>query len=393
MPDPSDPYTLAAHLGQSPATGAQPVSPPIYQTSTFMSDDADAFQAMATEPLHPTFYTRYGNPTTQAFADAVAALEGAEAGLAMASGMGALATAILSFVRNGEHIVAQRALYGGTVGFLNNIAPRLGIDVTFVDQTSAEAFARAATPSTRLILLESPSNPLLRLTDLAAVAADAKARGIVTLADNTIASPINQQPVASGIDLVMHSATKYLAGHSDVSAGVVVGRKALIREVWEKACLFGATLDPFAAWLGLRGVRSLPLRVERQNGTGLQLARFLADHPAVEAVHYPGLDTHPQHRLARRQMRGFGGVLSFEVRGGAAAAETVVARLRLARRSASFGSFSTLVVHPAAMWSGMMSEEQLRAVDLPPGLIRLGAGLEDPAALQADLDRALASID
>ncbi len=347
---------------------------------------------MATTPLHSGFYTRYGNPTTRALEKAVAALERGEAALATASGMGAIAAAILALVGRGEHIVAQRMLYGGSIGFLTKIAQRLGIEVTFVDQTDADAFSNAFGPRTRLFLLESPSNPLMRLTDLARVAAIAKERGVLTLVDNTIASPINQRPLELGIDLVMHSATKYLGGHSDASAGIVVGSRRLIEAVWDTAYLLGATLDPFAAWLVLRGLRTLPMRVARHNETALRVARHLSGHAAVSRVHYAGLESHPQHELARLQMSGFGGVLSFEVDGGLDAAERVVGALALASRSASFGSFSTLVVHPAAMWAGMMSPEQLVDAGLPPGLIRMGVGFEDAGAIEADLDAALAQM-
>jgi methionine-gamma-lyase len=392
MPTDFDAFTFLAQTRIDLPSLGSPISPPIYQTSTFSAPEAGGFLAMATDPLNAEFYTRYGNPTTRLFEDAVAALEGGEAALATASGMGAVVAALLTLVSAGQHVVAQRVLYGGTMGLLKNIAPRLGIEVSFVEQTDAEAFARAIKPDTRLILLESPSNPMMRLTDLRAVAAIAKARGITTMVDNTVASPINQQPLGLGIDLVMHSATKYLSGHSDVSAGVLAGSRALITAIWEKAYILGATLDPFAAWLAMRGLRTLPMRVQRHNETALRVAAFLNTHPRVDKVHYPGLTSHPQHDLARAQMRGFGGVLSFEVASGAAGAEAVVAGLRLAHRSASFGSFSTLVVHPAAMWAGMMSAEQLREVDLPPSLIRLGVGFESPDALIADLESALEGI-
>jgi cystathionine beta-lyase/cystathionine gamma-synthase len=386
-----DPFTFLAQAQIQMPSRSSPISPPIYQTSTFSSPEADGFLAMATDPLNAEFYTRYGNPTTRGFEDAVAALEGGEAALATASGMGAVVAALLTLVSAGEHVIAQRVLYGGTMGLLKNIAPRLGIDVTFVEQTDTEAFASAIRPTTRLIMLESPSNPMMRLTDLRAVANLAKPKGITTLVDNTVASPINQRPIALGIDLVMHSATKYLSGHSDVSAGILTGSKASITAIWEKAYILGATLDPFAAWLALRGLRTLPMRVQRHNETTMRIAAFLKAHAKVDKVHYPGLPSHPQHDLACQQMSGFGGVLSFEVSGGAEAAEAVVAGLRLAHRSASFGSFSTLVVHPAAMWAGMISPEQLREADLPPGLIRLGVGFESADDLIADLDGALAA--
>jgi cystathionine beta-lyase/cystathionine gamma-synthase len=387
----ADPFTLLARAAVEVPTASFPVAPPLYQTSTFWADDSETFVAMATEPLHAAFYTRYGNPTTRAFEDALAGLEGGEAALATASGMSAIVAALMALVAHGEHVVAQEVIYGGTKGLLNTIAPRLGIEVTFVDQTDTAAFERALRPNTRLFLLESPCNPLMMITDLEAVARIARAAGVRTLVDNTIASPINQQPLAFGIDLVMHSATKYIGGHSDISAGVLIGSRELVAAVWEKAYLLGATLDPFAAWLGLRGLRTLPMRVARHNATALAVATHLLDQPQVTAVHYSGLESHPQYQLARKQMAGFGGVLSFEVAGGMDAAESVVAHLEGAHRSASFGSFSTLVVHPAAMWAGMMSPEQVEQSGLPAGLIRLAVGYEDPQDIIADLDAALAA--
>lgn len=391
MSQPVDPFTLLAQIGVTTPRTSHPVAPPLYQTATFWADDIDIFGEMATTPLHPAFYTRYGNPTTRAFEDALTALEGGEAALATASGMGAIAATLMGLVASGEHVVAQDVIYGGTRGLLSDIAPRLGIDVTFVDQTDTGAFARAMQPNTRLFILESPCNPMMTLTDLRAVARIARSAGVATLVDNTIASPINQQPLSFGIDLVMHSATKYIGGHSDISAGVIIGSKQKVCAIWEKAYLLGATLDPFAAWLGLRGLRTLPMRIARQNETAMIVAKHLASHPLVSNVHYAGLETHPQHALAREQMTGFGGVLSFEVPGGLEQAKAVVEALDIAHQSASFGSFSSLVVHPAAMWAGMMSAEQLGGAGVPAGLIRLAVGFEDPAMIMADLDKALES--
>lgn len=385
--------TILARAGVDQAFAVDPVAPPLYQTAAFASNGAEAFFDAATSPRHSGFYTRYGNPTTRAFETAVAALEGGEAALATASGMAAITAALMTFVAQGDHIVAQRNLYGGTTGWLHGIAPQIGIEVSFVDRTDADAFACALRPSTRLLMLESPSNPMMRLTDLAAVAAIARSTGILTLVDSTVASPVNQQPLALGTDLVMHSATKYLAGHGDVTAGVLVGSKAHIEMVWERAYLLGATLDPHAAWLALRGLRTLPMRMAHHNAAAQAVAEHLQRHPAATAVHYPGLPDHPQAALARRQMPGgFGGVLSFEVKGGLDAAEAVIAGLKRARRSASFGSFSTLVVHPAAMWTGMMSPEQLAEAGLPPGLVRMAVGFEEPEAIIADLDDALSGV-
>jgi methionine-gamma-lyase len=268
---------------------------------------------------------------------------------------------------------------------LLNLLPRLGVSTTQVDQTDPEAFEKAMTPQTRLILVESPSNPSLEVTDLRAVADLARAHEVLTLADNTFATPLSQRPTDFGIDLVWHSATKYLNGHSDVSAGVVAGPAQLLDRIWDVALLTGAALGPFDAWLLLRGLRTLPLRVSRHNHNGQALAEALECHPAVTRVHYPGLPTHPQHTLAARQMSGFGGVLALELAGGFQAADAFVGQLRYARRSASLGGVESLAVHPASMWRGMLSEEQLVGSGLPMGLVRVAAGIEDTADLVADV--------
>jgi cystathionine beta-lyase/cystathionine gamma-synthase len=259
-----------------------------------------------------------------------------------------------------------------------------------VDQTDAEAFARALRPETKLMIVETPSNPTLALTDLAAVAALARARGIITLADNTFASPVNQRPRELGIDLVVHSATKYLGGHSDLIAGAVAGPKELVDRIWEISIVLGACASPFNAWLLLRGLRTLPLRVERQCATALALARYLESHPAVARVHYPGLASHPQHALAKRQMKAFGGVLSFELVGGYHAARRFVTALQLATQAVSLGGVETLAVHAASVWEGSLTPEQIEQAGVSPALVRLAAGLESAADLIVDVDRALA---
>ncbi len=286
------------------------VAPPIYQTATFWAEDAEQFAQAAVEPRGHDFYTRYGNPNHAQVAAVVAELEHTEAAMVTASGMAALTTAVLALVCAGDHVIGQKSTYGGTASVLLNLLPRLGVSTTQVDQTDPEAFERALTPRTRLILLESPSNPLLQITDLRAVADLARAHGVLTLADNTFATPVNQRPADFGVDLVWHSATKYLNGHSDVSAGVLAGPAGILDRIWDVALLTGAVLGPFDAWLLLRGLRTLPLRMPRHNANGQALAEALSDHPAVARVHYPGLATHPQHALAASQMSGFGGVLA-----------------------------------------------------------------------------------
>ena len=391
MPKDHDAYTVLAQiLGNGP--GSTPLSPPIYQTTAFSSADDQVFAAMCDEPRHTGFYTRYANPNIETLETAIATLEGAEAGLATASGMAAVSVALLSLVNKGEHVVAQKQLYGGTLGLLNAVMPRFGVDVTFVDQREIGDFEAAFRAETRVVFLETPSNPLMHLTDLKSVAKLARDRGVTTIVDNTVASPLNQKPLDLGVDLVVHSATKSLSGHSDVTAGAIVGRRVIIDEIWRNAYLFGMTLDPMAAWLALRGMRTLPMRIARYNETAMYLAGRLNSNPRVVTVHYPGLATHPQHQLAREQMTGFGGLLSFEVDGGESEAARVIANLKLAHRSASFGSHSTLAVHPAKMWRGMSSRGQIDKATVPPGLIRLSVGFENAKDLADDLEQALSAL-
>ncbi len=361
------------------------VAPPIYQTAAFWAEDAEQFAQAAVSPRGHDFYTRYGNPNHAQVAAVVAELEHTEAAMVTASGMAALTTAVLALVSAGDHVIGQKSTYGGTASVLLNLLPRLGVSTTQVDQTDPAAFEKALTPCTRLILLESPSNPLLQITDLRAVANLARAHDVLTLADNTFATPLNQRPTDFGIDLVWHSATKYLNGHSDVSAGVLAGPAELLDRIWDVGLLTGAVLGPFDAWLLLRGLRTLSLRMERHNANGQALAQALADHPAVARVHYPGLATHPQHALAADQMSGFGGVLGIELADGFSAADAFLSRLHYARRSASLGGVGSLAVHPAAMWRGMLSAEQLAASGVPPSLVRFAAGVEDTADLVADV--------
>ncbi len=361
------------------------IARPIYQTAAFAAEDAEQFAHVAVQPRGHDFYTRYGNPNHAQVAAVVSELEGAEAAMVTASGMAALTTAVLGLVRSGDHVIGQTSTYGGTGSVLLNLLPRLGVTTTQVDQTDPDAFARALTPHTRLVLLESPSNPLLQITDLRAVAELARAHGVLTIADNTFATPLNQRPLDLGVDLVWHSATKYLNGHSDVSAGVLAGPAEILDRVWDVAVLTGAVLGPVDAWLLLRGLRTLPLRMPRHDANGLAIAHALQDHSAVVRVYYPGLASHPQHALASAQMSGFGGVLGVEFTGGFAAADTFLGRLRYARRSASLGGVESLAVHPASMWRGMLSEEQIVASGVPLGLVRIAAGTEDTDDLVADV--------
>jgi methionine-gamma-lyase len=376
--------TIAVHADDD-VHPSRAVAPPIYQTATFGADDAEQFARAAVEPRGQDFYTRFGNPNHAQVAAVVAELEHTEAAMVTASGMAALTTAVLTLVSAGDHVIGQKSTYGGTGSILLNLLPRFGVSTTQVDQTDPAAFARALTPQTRLILVESPSNPLLEITDLRAVADLAHAHNAITVADNTFATPLNQRPADLGIDLVWHSATKYLNGHSDVSAGVIAGSAEVLDRIWDVGLLTGAVLGPFDAWLLLRGLRTLPLRMPRHNANGQSLAQALEHHPAVTRVHYPGLASHPQHALARSQMSGFGGVLGIELAGGYEAADAFIGHLRYARRSASLGGVESLAVHPVSMWRGMLREDQIAASGVPYGLVRLAAGTEDTNDLVADV--------
>jgi cystathionine beta-lyase/cystathionine gamma-synthase len=366
------------------------VTAPIWQTSTFKADSPKHLAALGIDKHPSEFYTRYGNPTHQQVEATIAALEGGEAALVTSSGMGAIFPAVMSLLQSGDHVVAQHNHYTGTTKLLRDLLPRWGIERSFVDQTKTEEFAGAIRPNTKLIYVESPVNPLLHLTDLRAVAELAKTHGITTIIDNTFATPVNQQPLKLGIDVVVHSATKYLGGHHDLSAGIIVASNSFIEQVWEFAIVSGAVLSPFDGWLLLRGMKTLGLRVERQNQNALALAQFLASHPKVERVNYPGLETHPQHALARRQMSGFTGMMSVVLKGDYSAAESFISALKLAKCAVSLGGVETLVAPVAAMWGHQHTPEQRRAAGIADTLVRISVGIEDERDLLADFVQALA---
>jgi methionine-gamma-lyase len=380
--------TRAIH-GGTVSDPLKSVSLPIYQTSTFRYDTVAEGAALGADRGPGWYYTRWGNPTTRLFEERMALLEGGEDALATASGMGAIATAVLTVVEPGSHVVAPRAVYQATFELFREILPRQDVDVTLVDTPDPAAYEGAVRPTTRLFYLETPNNPLLQVTDLAAVTALARRISATTVCDNTFASPYNQNPIALGVDLVVHSATKFLGGHADVTAGVIVGRQDLIRRCRHTLRILGPVLDPFAAWLLLRGLKTLGVRVERHNHNAQRLAAFLAGHPQVATVHYPGLPQHAGHAIAARQMRGFGGVLSFEVRGGFEAGVRVVEALRTCLLAVSLGGVETLVTHPASTTSVGIPKADRERAGITDGLIRVAVGLEDAEDLIADFDQAL----
>ena len=383
--------TMVIHA-DADVTDEKGVAPAIHYSAVFKAEDSAEFIAMSSEPQHPRNYTRYGNPVHERVKTVMAQLEGTETALVTASGMGAIATTVLALVKAGDHVIGQRRHYMSTSKLLDDMLPRFGIEVTLVEQEDAAAFEAAIRPNTRLILLESPVNPVLMLTDLAAVTRVARVHGILTVADNTFSSPINQRPHALGVDIVIHSATKYLGGHHDMSGGVICTSKALAEEIWHTHITLGSVLSPMDAWLLLRGLRTLPMRVERINANALALARFLEQQPQVERVYYPGLESHPQHDLARTQMQGYGGVVAFGVRGGYAEAERFVAALQIPHNAGNLGGVDSLAIHTAAMWAGTMSPAQMQAADIPLNFVRYSVGIEHVEDLKRDVLQALAGL-
>lgn len=377
---PSGLSTRAVHAGSPPREPGGPVTGSIVRSTTFFSHPGGEGE------VH---YGRYGNtPTQRALEERIAALEGGEACVAVGSGMAAIACALLSLLRAGEHVVAARALYGGTRALLDGELSRLGIETSYAD-LQAEGWREALRPETRVVLLETPSNPLLRVTDLRPVAEAAHAHGARVVVDSTFATPVNYRPLEHGADLVVHSGTKYLGGHSDVTAGAVVGGRALTGEVRERARHWGPALDPHAAWLVERGMKTLVLRMERHNRNALEVARWAEGRPEIARVHHPGLPSHPDHETARRVLDGFGGVLSFELTGGGEAADRFVRALRLAAVAPSLGGVETLVSEPRHTSHVGLSAEERRAEGMPDGLVRLSLGIEDAEDVVADLEQAL----
>ncbi len=376
--------TRAIHAGQAPdpATGA--IMPPIYATSTYVQESPGVHKGFA--------YARGQNPTRMAYERCIADLENGAAGFAFASGMAAIST-VLELLQPGDHVVAMEDLYGGTYRLFETVRRRsAGLDFSFVDLTDSANLSAAIRPETRMIWVETPTNPLLRLVDLEAVVAIAKGKDILTVVDNTFASPCVQQPIDYGFDIVVHSATKYLNGHSDMVGGIaVVGDDAeIIQRLAHLQNSVGGIAGPFDSFLALRGLKTLPLRMERHCKSAAVVADFLERHAKVERVHYPGLASHPQHDLARRQMPAFGGMLSAVVTGGMAAARRTLERCRIFALAESLGGVESLISHPATMTHASMPPEIRARIGVVDGLIRLSVGIEDVADLIADLDDALA---
>lgn len=382
--------TNLIHAGDANVGHAAPLTAPIFETTTFVFDSARELVAFNEGRSDRYLYSRHGNPTVAAVERVLAVLDDAERALLFPSGMAATATLLMAHAKAGDEVVCSAALYGGTVHLLTDLLQKFGLVSRFVPIEAFQDPARVLHERTRIVWFESPVNPTLRCVDVAAVAAACRARGVLSVIDNTFASPINQRPLALGVDLVMQSATKYLNGHSDVTAGVVAGARALIEPVEAARKQLGTVLDPLPAYALGRGLKTLPLRVSRQNATAQVVAEVLERDPRVSRVYYPGLASHPDHVMARRQMSGFGGMICFDLGGDYERAERLYDRLSLIKRAASLGGVESIVSLPVLTSHWGHSDEQLRAAGITRGMVRLSVGLEDAADLVADLDQALA---
>jgi methionine-gamma-lyase len=381
--------TLAVHAGEDRTQNFGALSVPIYPASVFAFNDADEGIAIHNFEKPGYFYGRLGNPTQTALETAMAELEGGESALALASGMAAVSAAVFTVVKSGDHIVAPESMYSTTTNFLKHIKENFGIATTFVDASNAEEYAAAVRPETKLFWLETPSNPLVTITDIPRVAEIAKAAGITTVIDNTFATPYNQRPLELGADAVIHSATKYLGGHSDLTAGVIVGGSGLVEKARHGANkYYGGNIAPQVAWLVLRGIKTLALRMERHNANAQHLANELAGHPKVNAVFYPGLETHPNHAIAAKQMKGFGGMLGVDV-GTADAAKNFVNKIRVCTFATSLGGVETLVQPVALMTHATLSAEERSKAGISEGLLRISVGIESIDDIRSDIFDAL----
>jgi cystathionine beta-lyase/cystathionine gamma-synthase len=383
------PATDLIHAGAPARTDAAPLTPPIYETSTFVFDNAEEVVAYNEGRSAKYLYSRYGNPTLSSVERQLAALDQAEASLVFSSGMGAITTILMAHARAGDEIVCSAAIYGGTLHLLNDVLVKFGVRPRFVSLADLAEPEHAISAATRIVWFESPINPTLRCVDIRRIADACRARRILSVIDNTFASPLNQQPLSLGIDLSMQSATKYLNGHSDVTGGVVTGGAALVGPIERARRLLGTVMDPYPAYALGRGLKTLPLRIAQHNANALAVAQFLAADKRVSCVYYPGLASHPDHQIARSQMTGFGGMVCFDLEGDYGRAERLYDRLRVIKRAASLGGIESLISMPVLTSQWGHSDEQLRAAGVTKGMLRLSVGLEDASDLIADLDQAL----
>jgi methionine-gamma-lyase len=382
--------TLAIHAGEEPDPTTGALVPPLYLATTYHLGSTENGAALFSGEKEGYVYTRWANPTVNVLEKRVAALEGGEAALATASGMAAITTTLLANLRAGDHVVAAKAIYPSTYAVLDQDFASFGVETTFVDATDIEHVADALRPNTRVVYLETPGNPLLAVCDLQELAWLARDAGAVSICDNTFATPINQRPLELGIDIVIHAATKYLCGHGDAVGGVIVGNKDFIERARTHTLrYFGGILAPFNAYLITRGTATLPLRMKQHNANAMHVAQFLEAHSAVASVSYPGLASHPQHPIAKKQMRGFGGMISFELKGGLDAGARMMDRVKLCALATSLGDVRTLISHPATTSHVVVSREARLKQGVTDGLVRLSVGIEDVEDIIADLVQAM----
>jgi len=386
-------FTKAVHAGDNHGEHYGALSVPIYPASVYAFPDADEASAIHNEEKDGYYYGRLGNPTQRALETTMADLESGEAALALASGMAAVSAAVFTLVKTGDHIVAPESGYSTTMNLLHHIEERFGIETTFIDAANAENYATAIRPNTKLFWIETPSNPIVQVTDIEAVSAIAKANGIATVADNTFATPFNQRPLELGLDAVIHSATKYLGGHSDLTAGVLVGNTEIVEAARQGANkYYGGNIAPQVAWLVLRGIKTLALRMERHNSNAYAIANMLAEHPKVTAVYYPGLESHRNHTIAKRQMTGgYGGMIGLDLK-TVEAGKTFANNVRLCTLATSLGGVETILQHSASMTHSAIPREDRLKAGISDGLIRLSVGIEDVNDLMADIEQALDKI-
>ena len=383
--------TKVVHGSSGVNRDADPLTTPIYETTTFLFENAAEVKAYNEGRTQKFLYSRYGNPTVAAVERTIAALEGAETGMLLSSGMSATATALLALLSSEDEVVCSAAIYGGTLHLLADLFPHYGIKARFVTTDELRRPETLLGDRTKILWFESPINPTLRCVDVAAIATACRARGVTSIIDNTFASPLNQQPIAMGIDLVMHSVTKYLNGHSDVTAGALAGPARLIAPIEKARRMLGTILDPHSAYAIGRGLKTLSVRVERHNANAMMVARWLEGQKGkrIDEVYYPGLESHPDHSLARKQMRGFGGMICVDVGGGQARAERFFDRLTVFRRAASLGGVESLCSLPVLTSQWGHTDAQLAEAGITRSMARLSVGLEDPQDLIDDLDHAL----
>ena len=386
----SGPQTLAIHAGEPPRHGVNTgVGTNICRTSNFTFSSTLEMKEWAEGKNSAYIYTRYGNPTLSVAEGKIAALEGAEAAVVTASGMAAISSALLGALKQGDELISTAQLYGGSFRLMRDVFPNMGITTRHVN-TSLEGIESLVTPRTKVLYIETPTNPTLRLVNLEQAIAFAKKHTLTSIIDNTFASPVLQKPIAMGFDMVVHSATKYMGGHSDIIAGAAAGSRRWMDRVRHMIIYLGGSMDPEAAFLLIRGLKTIGVRVEHQAANALAVAKFLEKHPKIARVHYPGLKSHPDHALAKKQMKAFGSMLAFDLKGGLPAARKFCDRVRLFLLAASLGGVESLVVLPLYSSHYNMSEKELAQAGVTPGTVRMSVGLEDASDLIADLKQALA---